>query len=381
MARAGAARPGGMGAGAHRGRAARGDAHGRRGAAAGGGLAGRTAPGRLAGRGRWSRRRRSASGVGRCSRWPSTSPGGRPRRSTLHRARRCCARSSDWTPARSCSLERGDPAPGPRAGTAQRLPGRQRSARTAGLLPYEAEDAESFFGRDADVAACLTRLRPGRPRRRRPVGHRQVVAGSGRRRRRPAARRRAVGGHHARASPPDSLESCPSRPACRCWSSTRARRRSPCAPTRPSGRGTSSKLDESLRRRAPSWSAPRRPARRAVANRGFARLVERGLYLLSPMSEDDLRAAIEGPARQAGLPLEPGLVDLARARGRGRAGRAADAVARAAADVGATGGPTLTVEGYRATGGIRDAVPVRPRALHGSTTASGPGCAPCSSGW
>ncbi len=42
----------------------------------------------------------------------------------------------------------------------------------------------------------------------------------------------------------------------------------------------------------------------------FARLVERGLYLLGAMGEDDLRAAIEGPARQAGLLLEPGLVDL-----------------------------------------------------------------------
>ena len=28
-----------------------------------------------------------------------------------------------------------------------------------GLLPYEAQDAESFFGRDADVSACLKRLR------------------------------------------------------------------------------------------------------------------------------------------------------------------------------------------------------------------------------
>lgn len=28
-----------------------------------------------------------------------------------------------------------------------------------GLLPYEAADAEAFYGRDADVAACLTRLR------------------------------------------------------------------------------------------------------------------------------------------------------------------------------------------------------------------------------
>ncbi len=42
----------------------------------------------------------------------------------------------------------------------------------------------------------------------------------------------------------------------------------------------------------------------------IARVLEEGLYLLGPMSEPDLRSAIEGPARRAGLRLEPGLVDL-----------------------------------------------------------------------
>ena len=28
-----------------------------------------------------------------------------------------------------------------------------------GLLPYDAEDADTFFGREDDVAACLRRLR------------------------------------------------------------------------------------------------------------------------------------------------------------------------------------------------------------------------------
>ncbi len=31
-----------------------------------------------------------------------------------------------------------------------------------GLLPYDAEDADSFFGREDDVAACLRRLRDSR---------------------------------------------------------------------------------------------------------------------------------------------------------------------------------------------------------------------------
>lgn len=42
----------------------------------------------------------------------------------------------------------------------------------------------------------------------------------------------------------------------------------------------------------------------------LARLVERGLYLLGPMDADALRAAITGPADRAGVLLESGLVDL-----------------------------------------------------------------------
>ena len=89
---------------------------------------------------------------------------------------------------------------------------------------------------------------------------------------------------------------------------------------------------------------------------GFARLVERGLYLLSPMSEDNLRAAIEGPARQAGLRLEPGLVDLLVREVEGEPGALPmlSHVLRQTWE--RREGPTLTVEGYRATGGIRDAV-------------------------
>ncbi len=42
----------------------------------------------------------------------------------------------------------------------------------------------------------------------------------------------------------------------------------------------------------------------------FSRLVERGLYLVGGLDEHDLSRAIEGPARQAGMVIEPGLVDL-----------------------------------------------------------------------
>ena len=88
---------------------------------------------------------------------------------------------------------------------------------------------------------------------------------------------------------------------------------------------------------------------------GFARLVERGLYLLGEMSDEDLRAAIEGPAHRAGLLLEPGLVDLLQEVA-GEPG-ALPLLSHALAQTWENReGRTLTVDGYRATGGIREAV-------------------------
>ena len=47
-----------------------------------------------------------------------------------------------------------------------------------------------------------------------------------------------------------------------------------------------------------------------AAHHASARLVERGLHLLGTMSPADLRWAIEEPARQVGLTIQPGLVEL-----------------------------------------------------------------------
>jgi WD40 repeat protein len=88
----------------------------------------------------------------------------------------------------------------------------------------------------------------------------------------------------------------------------------------------------------------------------FARVVERGLYLLRSMGETDLRAAIEGPARQAGLLLEAGLVDLLVREVEGEPG-ALPLLSHALRQTWERReGRTLTVEGYRAGGGIRGAV-------------------------
>ena len=88
----------------------------------------------------------------------------------------------------------------------------------------------------------------------------------------------------------------------------------------------------------------------------FAKLVERGLFLLGAMSEDDLRTAIEGPARQAGLLVEPGLVDLLVREVEGEPG-ALPLLSHALRETWLRReGRNLTVAGYQASGGIRGAV-------------------------
>src|SRR5262249_8351981 len=90
----------------------------------------------------------------------------------------------------------------------------------------------------------------------------------------------------------------------------------------------------------------------AVAeNADFAALVESSLYLLRPMDEADLRAAIEGPATRAGLRLEPGLVDLLVRDVIDQPG-ALPLLSHALTEVWARReGRTLTIAAYRAVGG------------------------------
>ena len=92
------------------------------------------------------------------------------------------------------------------------------------------------------------------------------------------------------------------------------------------------------------------------AHPAFARLVERGLHLLGPMAEGDVCAVVERPARQAGLLLEPGLVDLLLRDVEGESG-ALPLLSHALRQTWERReGRTLTVAGYRETGGIRGAV-------------------------
>ena len=136
-----------------------------------------------------------------------------------------------------------------------------------------------------------------------------------------------------------------------------------CARTPPSGSGTS-----------PRWPPTWAPAGALVLSLradhlgdlapypDIARVLEDGLYLLGPMSEPDLRSAIEGPARRAGLRLEPGLVDLLVREVEGEPAAPAAALPRAARDLGAPRGPDP--DRRRATGppaGSGTPSPSRPR--------------------
>ncbi len=88
----------------------------------------------------------------------------------------------------------------------------------------------------------------------------------------------------------------------------------------------------------------------------FARLVERGLYLLKGMDDEGLRATIEQPARQAGLLLEPGLVDLLIRDVAGEPGSLPLLSHALRQTWERREANTMSVAAYQASGGIRGAV-------------------------
>ncbi len=91
-------------------------------------------------------------------------------------------------------------------------------------------------------------------------------------------------------------------------------------------------------------------------DQAFSRLAEQGLHLVGPLTGEQLREAIEGPAAQAGLRLEGGLVELLARDTEGEPG-ALPLLSHALAETWRRrDGNVLTVEGYQATGGISGAV-------------------------
>ena len=97
----------------------------------------------------------------------------------------------------------------------------------------------------------------------------------------------------------------------------------------------------------------------------LARLLERGWYLLNAMDAAGLRTAIERPARQAGLLVEPGLVDLLLREVLDEPG-ALPLLSHSLVETwNRREGRTLTVDGYLATGGVRGSIAQSAEAVYG----------------
>ena len=230
-----------------------------------------------------------------------------------------------------------------------------------GLVPYAVADAETFFGREAEVEACRRRLssagivavvgpsgsgksslvRAGLAAALVRDGERVVVITPGRH---PLAALSAV---PPRGPPVVLVVDQAEEAVSLCEDPAEVAQFFEALAAHAAGHATGGGLVLALR-------ADRLGD--LVAYGEMARLVEQGLYLLTPMGADALRAAIEGPARQAGLRLEPGLVELLIAEVEGQPG-ALPLLSHALRQTWERReGGVLTLDGYRATGGIRQAV-------------------------
>ena len=225
-----------------------------------------------------------------------------------------------------------------------------------GLLPYDVGDSDAFFGRDAEVADCRRRLTA--------LGVLVVVgpSGSGK----SSLVRAGIGAALEREGRPVHSFAPGSRPL-DALAATRAGSADvllvdQCEDTVLLCQDPVEREEFFARLVEHAERAPLVVALRAdrigevSEHAGFARLVERGLFLLGPMRPHELRVCIEGPARQAGLLLEPGLVDLLVREVVDQPG-ALPLLSHALRETWShREGRTLTVAGYHASGGIRGAV-------------------------
>ena len=275
---------------------------------------------------------------------------------TLHQARRVLAEELGLDPgpdlvALEQAILRQDPSL-----VAAQFPEPSPVCPYLGLVPYDVGDADGFFGRDADVSECLRRLAN--------TGVLALVGPSG------CGKSSLVRAGIAAALERDGRRVAVVTPGARPTDALAA------LPARREAVLVVDQCEEAVTlctdadERAAFFAtltehadhAPLVVALRAdrlgelSAHPGVARIVERGLFLVQAMGEDDLRAAIEGPARQAGLRLEAGLVDLLVRDVEGEPG-ALPLLSHALRQTWQRReGATLTVAGYRASGGIRGAV-------------------------
>jgi WD40 repeat protein/DNA-binding SARP family transcriptional activator len=285
---------------------------------------------------------------------------------TLHQARTVLATDLGVGPgpdlvALEAAILRQDPSLVPDTA----LPEPSTACPYLGLVPYDLADADVFFGRDADVAACLRRLAD--------VGVLAVVGPSGSGKsslvRAGVAAALARDGRRMRVVTPgthpmDALTILPNMgPAPVLVVDQCEEALVLCDDPAEQSRFFAALAAHA--ERAPLVVALRADRLGELsAHLAFARLIEPGVYLLGAMGEADLRASIEGPAHQAGLLLEPGLVELLIQDVEEEPGALPLLSHALRTTWERRDGRTLTVDGYRATGGIRGAVAQSAEALY-----------------
>ncbi len=239
-----------------------------------------------------------------------------------------------------------------------------------GLVAYDIADAAAYFGREADATACLTRLDE--------AGVLAVVGPSGSGKssliRAGVAAALVRDGQSVKvvtpgSHPEDVLAMAPKGPGA-VFVLDQCEEALALAETSPEREAFFTGLVDFAQRGRLVISLRADRLGELAAHPDFAHLVEKGLYLLGAMGTAELRSAIEGPAAQAGLRLEPGLVDLLvrEAEGSPSALPLLSHVLRQTwkrkeAD-------TLTVAGYAATGGVREAVAQSAERLYRELSAS-----------
>jgi WD40 repeat protein/DNA-binding SARP family transcriptional activator len=226
-----------------------------------------------------------------------------------------------------------------------------------GLPPYDVDDAESFFGREADLDACLRVLGSH--------GTLTIVgpSGSGK----SSLVRAGVAAVLRRQERPVTIITPGAHPAAQLEPPSR-RPRQPTLVVDQLEEVFTLCNDEAEREQFFAALVAHADEGEVVlavradrlgdlaAYPAVARLAEQGLYLLGAMSQDDLRAAILSPARQVGLVVEPGLVDLLLRDVEDEPG-ALPLLSHALRETWKRReGNTLTVDGYRDSGAIRGAV-------------------------
>jgi DNA-binding SARP family transcriptional activator/WD40 repeat protein len=223
-----------------------------------------------------------------------------------------------------------------------------------GLAAYDVEDADSFFGRGEDIELCVTHLLR--------VGLLAIVGPSGSGKSSlaragvvPAVRRRgqAIFVITPGANPVERLARVPADAAVVVDQLEELFTIS----TDPAERQAFAQALVRRTVRVPVTVTLRADFVAAVSTvPALAHIVQSGLYLLGPMSEVQIRAAIEEPATRAGLRLEPGLVDLLVREVEGQSG-ALPLLSHALVETWSRRTDRiLTVAGYRAGGGVQGAV-------------------------